>query len=270
MILAGLSLAAYLSLSAQREEELLRKNQQLIATDASKSRFLATMSHELRTPLNSIIGFTDFVSAESFGPIGDQQYLEHAEYAGSSARHLLTLINSILDYSKIEAGTMQLEQMRLHVGTIIKACAHILRNMAHSAGVSIHVDVPPSIRDIFADERAMRQILINILSNAIKFNERGGNIYIRAFDEGSKINITVTDTGLGIPTDEIERVLKPFEQLDNRYSRTRDGSGLGLSIVEGLITLHGGSLAIVSEVGKGTTVSIRMPKAPDVDVEGLN
>ena len=146
----------------------------------------------------------------------------------------------------------------------------MLRNMAHSAGVSINVDVPPAIPDVLADERAMRQILINVISNAIKFNAHGGNINISASDDGSQITITVADTGTGIPCDEIERILRPFEQLDNKYSRSRDGTGLGLTIVEGLITLHGGSLAIVSEVGKGTTVTIRMPKAPDVDVEGQN
>lgn len=266
LILAGLGLAAYLSLSVQREEYLQRTNEHLKATDASKSRFLATMSHELRTPLNSIIGFTDLVSSEGFGPIGDSQYLEHAGYAGSSAHHLLTLINSILDYSKIESGTMKLEPMRLQVETVVKASAHMLRNMAHTAGVSLLVDAQPDMPEILADERAMRQILINIISNAIKFNSNGGSVSIVASTASNAINIVISDTGAGIPNEEIERIMRPFEQLDNKYSRTRDGTGLGLSIVEGLIRLHGGSIAIASEVGKGTDVTIRLPKAPEPSI----
>ena len=266
LILAGLGLAAYLSLSAQREEDLRRMNERLTATDASKSRFLATMSHELRTPLNSIIGFTDLVSSESFGPIGDHQYLEHAGYAGSSAHHLLTLINSILDYSKIESGTMKLTPTRLQVVTIVKASAHMLRNMAHTAGVTIKVEAQPDMPEILADERAMRQIMVNIISNAIKFNANGGSIAIDASATSDGINVVISDTGTGIPNEEIERIMRPFEQLDNKYSRTRDGTGLGLSIVEGLIRLHGGAIQIASEVGKGTKVTVRLPKAPEPSI----
>ena len=229
----------------------------------SKSVFLATMSHELRTPLNSIIGFADFVSTEIFGPVGNYQYVEHAEYARQSAQHLLDIINGILDLSKIEAGMVKLELVRVPVASTVTRSVRMVQDLALGSHIVIKTAIPPKIPDLWADERAMRQILINLLGNAIKFNVDGGSILVTVLEAGDFIEVVVADTGAGIPANEIERVLKPFEQIDNQYSRTQGGTGLGLSIVEGLVALHGGTLTIASAVGKGTAVTVRLPCARD-------
>ena len=227
----------------------------------AKSAFLATMSHELRTPLNSMIGFTQFVTEQAFGPVGDPQYVEHAEYANQSAHHLLEIINGMLDFSKIEAGMMQIERVRVPVLPIVKRSIRMVQDLAQQANVTIKSAIPANITNLSADERALRQILVNLLSNAIKFNVAGGSILVTALEAGEFIDIIVADTGVGIPEDAIARVRKPFEQIDNHYARTQGGTGLGLSIVEGLINLHGGSLTIASEVGKGTAITVRLPVA---------
>ena len=231
----------------------------------AKSIFLATMSHELRTPLNSIIGFADFVATEMFGPVGDPQYAEHAGYARQSAQHLLDIINGILDLSKIEAGMVQLELVRVPVASTVTRCVRTVQDLALSAGVTIKAAVPHNIPDLWADERAIRRILINLLGNAIKFNAEDGSILVTVLEAGAFIEIVVADTGAGIPADDLERIVKPFEQIDNQYTRSQGGTGLGLSIVEGLATLHGGSLTIASAVGKGTAVTVRLPSAGQPD-----
>ncbi len=232
----------------------------------AKSVFLATMSHELRTPLNSIISFTEFVSEHAFGPIGDSQYVEHAEYANQSATHLLDIINGMLDLTKIEAGMMKVEQVRVAVLPAVVRSIRMVHDFAEKVGISIKSAIPSNIPDLWADERALRQILINIIGNAIKFNRTGGSILITALEAGEFIDIVVADTGEGIADDDISRVRKPFEQIDNKYSRAQGGTGLGLPIVEGLITLHGGALDIASEVGKGTAITVRLPiwQAPTI------
>ena len=225
----------------------------------AKSMFLATMSHELRTPLNSIIGFTELVSSHAFGPIGEPQYVEHAEYANMSAKHLLDMINEMLDLSKIEAQTMRIEQARVPVLHSAKSSARTVESLAERTGITIHVVIMPEIPDLWADERAVRQILINLLSNAIKFNRAGGGIILTALEAGDFVEIVVADTGIGISHDVIPRVFQPFEQANNEYNRAHGGTGLGLAIVDGLVRLHGGTVTVASEVGKGTAITVRLP-----------
>ncbi len=228
----------------------------------AKSAFLATMSHELRTPLNSIIGFTQFVTSQTFGPVGDPQYIEHAEYANQSARHLLDIINGMLDFSKIEGGMMRIERVRVPVLPIVKRSIRMVQDLALQAEVTIKAAIPSHIPDLWADERALRQILINLLGNAIKFNIRRGSILVTALEAEGFVDLVIADTGYGIPEEALSRVRKPFEQIDNQYSRAQGGTGLGLPIVEGLVNLHGGALTIASELGKGTAVTARLPAAP--------
>ncbi|MEI8393755.1 MAG: ATP-binding protein [Rhodospirillaceae bacterium] len=247
--------------------DLLKSKDAAEQANQAKSLFLATMSHELRTPLNSIIGFTDFVKTESFGPVGDPQYLEHADYAGQSAHHLLDMINGMLDLSKIEAGMMKLERARVEVAPLLRRSVRMVHDLALHAGVTIKVAVPSNVPDLWVDERAARQILVNLLGNAIKFNVDGGSILVTALEAGHFIDMVVADTGAGIASDDIPRVLKPFEQIDNRYSRAGGGTGLGLSIVERLVNLHGGTVDIASEVGRGTAVTVRFPSMSGCDTD---
>lgn len=246
-----------------RLQELVRERTKSLETaeqaSQAKSMFLATMSHELRTPLNSIIGFTELVSTRAFGPIGDNQYIEHSEYANQSAQHLLDMINEMLDLSKIEARTMRIEQVRVSVRACVKRSIRTVENLAQRVNVTIKAIIPPNIPDLWADERAIRQILINLLSNAIKFNISGGSILITAFEAGKFVEITVADTGMGIASDAVERVFKPFEQINNEYNRAHGGTGLGLAIVEGLVKLHEGTVVVHSVVSKGTSITVRLP-----------
>ncbi len=252
-----------LKIAKARLQELLL-DRTILMEDAqrasrAKSMFLATMSHELRTPLNSIIGFTELVSTCAFCPIGDQHYIEHSEYANQSAQHLLGMINEMLDLSKIEAGTMKLEQMRVSVRDCITRSIRMVDNMAQKAGIAMKVVMPDAISDLWADERAVRHILTNLLTNAIKFNTADGSIIAEVLEDGQFIEIVVSDTGVGIPDDAIGKVFMPFEQVRNEYNRAHGGTGLGLAIVDGLIKLHGGTVTVASEVGKGTSFTVRLP-----------
>ena len=230
------------------------------AANSAKSFFIATMSHELRTPLNAIIGFSEIAVAETYGPIGDGRYVENARDIGDSAQHLLKLINDILDLSKIEAGKVELEFSRLDAVVVARQVTRMLKEVSARAGIELVTAFPSEPAVVWADERALRQMLMNLLSNAIKFTPPKGTVSLTVSDgTGLGADFIVTDTGRGIPPGDMDRILKPFEQVDNRYSRPAGGSGLGLSIVQGLAKLHGGSLRIESEVGKGTQVTIRIP-----------
>ena len=251
------------------EERLIEAREAADAANRAKSAFLATMTHELRTPLNSIIGFSDMIRKQGSGPIGVAEYLEYAEYINYSGRSLLTMINDILDVSKIQAGKMGVEPGNLPVATIFADCEHHFGMNARARRLTLTTEISEAVGFVWSDERAIRQILYNLVGNAIKFTPSGGAVLLRASSaaEGG-VTIEVSDTGVGIPQSEFARVLEPFEQLDNRFNRSRNGTGLGLALVQGLIDLHKGRLTIASSQGQGTTFTVWLPPRPEVPLMG--
>ena len=232
---------------------------------ASKTRFLANMSHELRTPLNAIIGFSEVIQRQLFGPIqGHAKYLSYVGDIHRAGEHLLDLINDILDMSKIEVGKYELYVEELNIGKIIRLAIHMVEGRAHEAQVKLVADDIPDDIQIMADRRAIMQILLNLMSNAVKFTKPGGTVDIRCFRELGGVAIVVSDTGIGIPKSKLEVVTLPFEQVSSEFTRNHEGSGLGLAITKDLIELHGGTLDIDSEVGVGTIVTVLLPdKVPE-------
>jgi signal transduction histidine kinase len=226
----------------------------------TKSEFLANMSHELRTPLNSILGFADVMRTELLGAIGSEQYRGYAHNIHESGSHLLTLINDLLDLAKVEAGKTELHEAPCNVADIAKASLRLMSQPAQKAAVQMRMEIDGGLPGLFGDEHKLRQILFNLLSNAIKFTPKGGRVTVRAgTDAEGGITLGVTDTGIGIPPDQLDRVLQPFTQVENIYSRTHAGTGLGLPLCHELARLHGGELRLTSEVGGGTTVTISFP-----------
>ncbi len=228
----------------------------------AKTEFLANMSHELRTPLNAIIGFTEIMKMELLGPMGNQQYFGYASDIHDSARHLLGLINDILDVSKIEAGKAALIEEEVVLDRVFDSAIRLIRERAQRAEVKLVTDFEDNLPPIRADERKLKQILINLLSNAVKFTPPGGRAELSArIAENRDLVIAVADTGIGIAAQDIERVMEPFGQVDSRMSRRFSGTGLGLPLSRSLAEMHGGSLVLESEPGKGTTVTVRLPAA---------
>ena len=226
----------------------------------AKSNFLANMSHELRTPLNAIIGFSEVISAEMFGPLSNPRYLDYAGYINASGNHLLRLINDILDLSKAESGKLELNEEAVDLESVIQPSILFVSQQAASGGVRLAVRLPPDLPHLRADGIKLQQMLINLLSNAVKFSSRGSEVVLAAAVEPSgMLAIAVSDTGIGIAQADIPKVLEPFRQVDSALSRKFQGTGLGLSLTKRLIELHGGGIAIDSEVGSGTTVTIRFP-----------
>jgi two-component system cell cycle sensor histidine kinase PleC len=228
----------------------------------AKSEFLANMSHELRTPLNAINGFSEIMVAEMFGPLGERRYKEYAGDILSSGQHLLALINDILDMSKIEAGKMNLSFEPLNVEDVIEDAVRLVRNRADATGLKLEVDLP-ELPEFEADYRAIKQVLLNLLSNALKFTPHGGTVAVSAERRrdftGDKMRIYVRDTGIGISPEDLLRLAKPFEQIESQLSKTQQGTGLGLALTKSLIELHGGELEIASTPGEGTTVTVILP-----------
>jgi two-component system, cell cycle sensor histidine kinase PleC len=230
------------------------------SANRSKSEFLANMSHELRTPLNAVIGFSEIMSAEMFGALGSPKYTEYAADIRKSGLFLLDVINDILDMSKIEAGRVDLEYSVVEFSSVVEDVLRLMGPRAAEGQIELIIDVPP-IAEFKADRRAVKQILINLMSNAVKFTPEGGNVTLRAREEANLISIQIIDTGIGIPMRDIEKLGKPFEQVENQFTKSKGGSGLGLAISNSLVDLHGGSLNISSKVAVGTTVTVRLPKA---------
>ena len=227
---------------------------------SSKARFLANMSHELRTPLNAVIGFSDMMQRQLLGPIGNERYLDYISGIRESGEHLLDLINDILDMSKIEVGKYELEIENLNIAKVLRLALHMMEGRAHEAEVRLVGDGIPETLRVHVDRRALMQILLNLLSNAIKFTDAGGTVSLGCYQDVAGLAITVSDTGIGIPKDDIETVLLPFEQVDCELTRSKEGTGLGLAITKDLVELHNGRIEIDSEFGVGTTVSVLLPE----------
>lgn len=230
------------------------------AANNSKSRFLATMSHELRTPLNAIMGFSEVMHHEVLGPIGSAKYKDYAGTIHESGRHLLNLINEILDLSRIEAGKYELSEERVRLADVTEDCHRLLKLRAEAKGLEIVEDVDGDMPPVWADQRAMRQICLNLMSNALKFTPKGGRITVtvETLSSGEQ-RLTVRDTGPGIPASEIPKVLQPFGQGSLAHQTAEGGTGLGLSIVQSLIELHGGAFELKSELRRGTEAIVTLP-----------
>jgi cell cycle sensor histidine kinase DivJ len=227
--------------------------------NTAKGRFLATMSHELRTPLNAIIGFSEMLANETQMRLDAERRREYAVLINDSGKHLLSVVNGILDMTKLDTGDFEIRPEPFRLAGVIGGCCDLLALKAREAGLDLVVDVPAEPAEIVADKRALKQILINLLSNAIKFTDRGGRIKLSAATEGAMVAIVVEDNGIGIGEEDLPRVGRPFFQARGSYDRRHDGTGLGLSIVKGLVELHGGDIAIRSRVGEGTRVTVRLP-----------
>jgi two-component system cell cycle sensor histidine kinase PleC len=245
----------------EARDEALRKRFEAETANASKTAFLANMSHELRTPLNAILGFSEIIAKECFGPAGSPRYKEYAGDIHSSGAHLLSLINDLLDVAKIEAGRMEIEPEELDVRKTFDTALKIIGAKARERHQELVIEIDPSAPSLYADERSLKQILINLVSNAVKFTPEGGRITVvasRARCGG--FQVMVEDNGPGIPRDKIDKIFKPFSQVDNRYDRQGGGTGLGLALVRGLAELHGGRAWIESEYGKGCRAYVVMPQ----------
>ncbi|MBW3616267.1 MAG: PAS domain-containing protein [Proteobacteria bacterium] len=224
----------------------------------AKSEFLANMSHELRTPLNAINGFSEIMVGEMFGPLGDPRYKGYAADILNSGQHLLALINDILDMSKIEAGKMNLNIEPVSLDEVVEGSVRLVRDRAEAAGLALRVDLP-ALPEVDADYRALKQVMLNLLSNALKFTPRGGRVAVEALREGGRVRVSVADNGIGISEEDLARLARPFEQAESQLVKTQQGSGLGLALTKSLVELHGGRLELSSEPNVGTTASFTLP-----------
>ncbi|MCV3210430.1 ATP-binding protein [Mesorhizobium sp. YC-39] len=258
-----------LSLARRAEEErsrelvelnrkYMKETERAEAANRAKSEFLANMSHELRTPLNAIIGFSELMEQGLFGPLGSPRYEEYATDINGSGKYLLGVINDILDMSKIEAGQFSMDQEEIDLCPLIRETVRVVSLQAAEKSITVETRIPDSLT-LFADRRAIKQIVINLLSNAVKFTGQGGRIAVRARNMSGALVMTIEDNGCGIPKEALSKLGRPFEQVQNQFSKSHTGSGLGLAISRSLAELQGGALKIRSTEGVGTIVSVRIP-----------
>jgi two-component system cell cycle sensor histidine kinase PleC len=248
-----------------REQELSRALKAETRANSAKSDFLALMSHELRTPLNAIIGFSEVLGTEMLGPLGHPRYREYANDVHGAGRHLLALINDILDLSKAAAGKFELNCEEIAPADIIEECLKLTRGKAHEGKLRLNAELTPGLPNLMVDRLRFKQVLLNLCSNAIKFTPPGGHVRLTAdqTEDGSFL-LSVRDTGIGMTAEQIPLALEPFRQISSPFARNIEGTGLGLALVKALVEGHDGVLAIESEVGKGTVVKIILPPARTV------
>lgn len=260
----------------QQEIELLKARDEAETASLAKTRFLANVSHELRTPLNAIIGFSEIIMRELYGPLGQDRYRDYARLIHESGAHLLSVVNEILDMSKIEAGKFKIFAEPFAIETVVTPCCEIMRHGAEQKSIRLQMDIEPNLPELVADKRACKQMLLNLLSNAIKFTGHGGSVRVSARRRGSMLELAVADTGIGISHEDLPKLGNPFVQAETSYNRNFEGAGLGLSVVKGLAALHGGRMEIESELNCGTIARVLLPfaalasaaEAPAVDKRG--
>jgi two-component system, cell cycle sensor histidine kinase PleC len=244
----------------ETRDEALRKRFEAETANASKTAFLANMSHELRTPLNAILGFSEIIAQECFGPVGSERYRDYAGDIHTSGAHLLSLINDLLDVAKIEAGRMDIAPHPLDAARTFDVALKLIGTKAREKDQALVIAVEDNAPGLYADERALKQMLINLVSNAVKFTPLGGKIeVIGGRAANGDFQIMVRDNGPGVPREKIDSVFQPFNQVDNRFDRQAGGTGLGLALVRGLAELHGGRAWLESEFGRGCCVFVTLP-----------
>jgi signal transduction histidine kinase len=238
--------------------EIQEKSRQLEIANRHKSEFLANMSHELRTPLNAVIGFSEVLQQGMVGALNEKQG-EYINYIHTSGSHLLSLINDILDLSKVEAGRMELDLAMFNVTAAIGNALTLVKERATRHGLTLESDIDVGIGDIQADERKFKQILLNLLSNAVKFTPEGGQVTVAARPVDDAVEVSVTDTGIGIAAQDCDAVFEEFRQVGDNTERKAEGTGLGLALTRKFIELHGGKIWLTSTLGKGSTFAFTLP-----------
>jgi signal transduction histidine kinase len=244
--------------NARLYREVEQKSRELEAASRHKSEFLANMSHELRTPLNAILGFSEVLAERMFGDVNEKQ-AEYLQDILSSGRHLLSLINDILDLAKVEAGRLELELGRFHLPTALDNALTLVRERATRHGITLTQHVDPGIGDIIADERKVKQILLNLLSNAVKFTSEGGRVTLTTAAADGAITIAVSDTGVGIAPEDQAAIFEEFRQVGRDDTRKQEGTGLGLTLAKKFVELHGGRIWVQSQIGQGSTFTFTLP-----------
>jgi signal transduction histidine kinase len=231
------------------------------AASLAKTEFLANVSHELRTPLNAIIGFSEIMQRELFGQLGHRNYREYTDAIVMSARHLLAVICDLLEMSRAEAGALTIEEAGVDLAEVVASCRQLLGETAKDKKLRLVVELPQALPHLWADKRLVKQMLLNLISNSIKFTPEGGTITVEARQAADgRFMLAVSDTGIGIAPKNFAKVLSPFGQVESAMNRSHEGTGLGLPLVKGMIERHGGTLELASELGQGTTVTLYFPR----------
>jgi signal transduction histidine kinase len=242
------------------EEDLINARQDAEKASTAKSEFLAKISHEIRTPLNAIIGFSEVMMDERFGPIGNERYRQYLKDIHSSGGHLISLLNDLLDLSKIEAGKLELTFVSVDLNTLVQQCVAIMQEQANRERVIIRTSLPQNLPAIVADARSVRQIALNLLSNSIKFTAAGGQVIVStAINDDNEVALRVRDTGVGMSEKELQTALEPFRQISTATRRSSGGSGLGLPITKALAEANHARFRITSQVDDGTLVEVAFP-----------